>query len=114
MQCPPTNPGLKFKKFHLVPAAFNTSLVSIFNKLKIFANSLTKAILISLWEFSITFAASAILIEGAKYVPASIIELYNLSIINAEYLFDPDVIFKIFVRVLFLSPGLILSGEYPT
>ena len=29
MQCPPTKPGLKGKKFHLVPAAFSTSWVSI-------------------------------------------------------------------------------------
>jgi hypothetical protein len=43
--------------------------------LKIFANSFTKAILISLWEFSITLEASAIFIVGAKCVPAIITDL---------------------------------------
>ena len=61
MQWPPTNPGVNFKKFHFVPAASNTSKVSIFNFENIRENSFTKAILISLWVFSITFAASATL-----------------------------------------------------
>ena len=47
MQWPPTSPGLNGIKFHLVPAASNTSVVSISNKLNIFASSLTKAIFIS-------------------------------------------------------------------
>ena len=29
MQCPPTKPGLKGKKFHLLPAASSTSTVSM-------------------------------------------------------------------------------------
>ena len=65
MQCPPTSPGLNGKKFHFVPAASSTSCVFMSSKLKIFANSFTNAILISLCEFSITFAASATLIELA-------------------------------------------------
>ncbi len=73
MQCPPTNPGLNFKKFHFVPAASNTSNVSIPSLSKIKASSFTKAIFISLCEFSITFAASAAFMLGAKCVPASII-----------------------------------------
>ena len=40
--------GLKFKKFHFVAAASNTSLVSIFNFSKINANSFTRDILTSL------------------------------------------------------------------
>ena len=65
MQCPPTNPGLNFRKFHFVPAASKTSWVSIPNKLKILASSFTKAILMSRCEFSITLEASATLIEEA-------------------------------------------------
>ena len=30
-----------------------------------------------------------------------------------EYLFDPEITLTIFLTVCFLSPGLILSGEYP-
>ena len=30
-----------------------------------------------------------------------------------EYLFEPDTILVIFLSFLFLSPGFILSGEYP-
>ena len=48
MQCPPTKPGLYGKKFHFVPAACKTSKVSIPILSKINANSLTKAIFISL------------------------------------------------------------------
>ena len=78
MQCPPTSPGRNGRKFHLVPAAFKTSSVSIPNLLKINASSLTKAIFTSLCVFSITFAASATLILCALKVPAVIISLYKL------------------------------------
>ena len=111
MQCPPTNPGLKGKKFHLVPAASKTACVSISNKLKIFANSFTKAILISRCEFSITLAASATFIDGAKCVPAVITDLYRLSTLCPISGVEPEVTFKIFSTVCSLSPGLILSGE---
>lgn len=51
----------------LVPAASNTSRVSMPILLKILASSFTKAILISRWDFSITLAASATLMErGAR------------------------------------------------
>ncbi len=69
--------GLKFKKFHFVPAALSTSSVSIPILLKIRANSLINAILTSLCVFSMTLAASATLILGALCVPASIIKLYT-------------------------------------
>ena len=59
MQCPPTSPGLKGRKFHFVPAASSTSLVSMPISRKILASSFTKAMLRSRWLFSITFAASA-------------------------------------------------------
>ena len=48
MQCPPTKPGLKGRKFHLVPAASNIDSVSISNLLKIIASSLIRAIFTSL------------------------------------------------------------------
>ena len=67
------------------------------------------AIFKSLWVFSITLAASAILIESALWMPALIIKEYNFAIIFDDLEFDPEVIFTISVT-LFLSPGLILSG----
>ena len=67
------------RKFHLVPAASKTSLVSIDNLSNIIS-SLISAILRSLCVFSITLAASATLIELHKWVPASMIEPYSASI----------------------------------
>ena len=67
----------------------------------------------SRWVFSIIFAASAIFILGALWVPTVIISLYNLSITLAILGVDPDVIFLTFEIVCSLSPGLILSGLYP-
>ena len=61
MQCPPTNPGLKFKKFHLVFAASKTSEVLIPSLEQIKLISFIKDIFISLCAFSITFDASATL-----------------------------------------------------
>jgi hypothetical protein len=68
MQCSPTNPGVNDKKFHFVPAAFNTSCVSMQSFPNISANSFTNAMLISRCEFSITFAASATFMEDALNV----------------------------------------------
>ena len=50
---------------------------------KIKANSFTYEIFKSRWEFSIALLASATLIEEALWVPAVIIEEYNLFIPNA-------------------------------
>ena len=111
MQCPPTSPGLNLRKFHLVSAASSTSLVLIPILLNILESSFIKAILMSRCEFSITFAASATLIEGARCVPASMIDLYNSSTFFAISGVDPEVTFLIFETVCSLSPGLILSGE---
>jgi hypothetical protein len=66
MQWPPTNPGEKGKKFHLVPAAANTSNVSMRSAWKIGEISFMNAMLRSRWAFSITFAASATHIEGGR------------------------------------------------
>ena len=66
MQCPPTNPGLKGRKFHFVAAAAKTSCVSISILVNILDSSFTNAILMSRCEFSITLAASATFIVGAK------------------------------------------------
>ena len=74
MQCPPTRPGLKFKKFHLVPAASNTSVVSMPMRSNIRANSFTNEILTSRWAFSMALLASATFIEGALWVPAVMME----------------------------------------
>ena len=66
MQCPPTRPGRNGRKFHLVPAASSTSLVSMPSRSKMMASSLTKAMFRSRCVFSITFAASATWIEDAR------------------------------------------------
>ena len=87
--------------------------MSIFNKLKILANSFTKAMLMSRCEFSITFAASATLILEAMYVPATIMDLYRSSTFLATSGVEPEVTFIILVTVCTLSPGLMRSGEYP-
>jgi len=107
-------PGLNGRKFHLVEAASSTSSVSIPIRLNIRASSLTNAMLMSRCEFSITLAASATLMEGARCVPASITERYSPSITEAARGLEPEVTFLIFVTVCSLSPGLIRSGEYPT
>jgi hypothetical protein len=67
----------------------------------------------SLCAFSIALLASATFILEALYVPATIIDLYNLSTISAISGVDQDVTLTIFVKVFILSPGFILSGEYP-
>ena len=66
----------KIQKFHLVEAAFKTSLVFIPNLLKIMLSSFINAIFKSLCEFSITFAASIFMLDTLN-VPALIIFLYN-------------------------------------
>ena len=77
------------------------------------ASSFTKAIFMSLCEFSITFAASATFIVGARWVPAVIILAYSSSTFLPISGVLPEVTFSIFVTVCSLSPGLILSGLYP-
>ncbi len=63
------------RKFHLVPAASSTSSVSMPSLLKMIDSSLIRAILTSRCVFSITFAASATLIQEALWVPATMIVL---------------------------------------
>lgn len=63
--------------------------------------------------YIITLAASATLILLALWVPAEIISLYKLSTIVAISGVEPEVTFLIFVILCSLSPGFILSGEYP-
>ena len=70
MQWPPTSPGVKFRKFHLLPAAARTSWVSISMRLKIIASSLISAMLTSRWVFSMTLAASATRMLDVWWVPA--------------------------------------------
>ena len=57
--------------------------------------------------------ASATFIEETLYVPALIIFLYMESILLAASSVEPEVTFLILTKVFTLSPGLILSGEYP-
>ena len=74
MQCPPTRPGWKFRKFHLVPAASSTSRVSMPREWKRTESSFISAMLRSRWVFSMTFAASATRIDGATWIGAVITE----------------------------------------
>ena len=69
--------------------------------------------LISRCEFSITLAASATFIDGAKCVPAVITDLYNSLTFTPISGVEPAVILRILSTVCSLSPGFILSGEYP-
>ena len=69
--------------------------------------------LMSRCEFSITLAASATFIEGAKCVPAVITDEYKSATFFPVATLEPEVTFNIFSMVCNLSPGLILSGEYP-
>ena len=113
MQWPPTKPGVSFMKFHFVDAASMTSIVEISNEVNSWCNSFINAIFTSLWIFSVTFAASATLIDDASWIPASIIEEYIKDIIFKVSWFEAETTFFIFSIVLTLSPGTILSGLYP-
>ena len=97
----------------MVDAASTTSFVFMPIEVYNWCNSLISAILTSLWIFSVTFAASAIFIDGASWIPASIIEEYKKDITPNVCLLDPDTTFFIFSIVFTLSPGTILSGLYP-
>ena len=110
MQCPPTRPGLNGKKFHLLPAASRTSIVSMSNLSKITDSSLIKAIFKSRCVFSITFAASATLIDEAGKVPADIMLLYRSSISLAVSCVEPLVIFLIFSESIYFISWIELSG----
>ena len=66
MQWPPTRPGRKFRKFHLVRAASSTSWIEMPRRPKIIETSLMKAMLMSRCAFSITLAASAALMPAAR------------------------------------------------
>ena len=82
--------------------------------LNIIDNSFTKAIFISLWEFSITLAASATFILSALCTPASITNSYTFATVSKVSSSIPDTTLTIVSNLWSLSPGFILSGEYPT
>ncbi|CAI8295986.1 MAG: Uncharacterised protein [Cryomorphaceae bacterium] len=75
------------------------------------ASSFTKEMFTSLCAFSIALEASATLIDGAKCVPAVIIDLYSSSTFFAVAGLEPEVTFLIVEIVFILSPGLMRSGE---
>lgn len=64
-------------------------------------------------EFSITLAASATFIVGARWVPAVMTEEYTSLTMRPISGVEPEVTFLIFSTVWSLSPGLMRSGEYP-
>ncbi len=78
MQWPPTRPGRNGRKFHLLPAASNTSSVSIPRRLKSSASSLMSAMFTSRCVFSMTLAASATRMLEALWVPARTIDAIEL------------------------------------
>ena len=63
--------------------------------------------------FSMILAASAVLKFDTLWTPAWIIFLYNLYTKFNAILLEPATTFLILGNVFFLSPGFILSGEYP-
>ena len=74
------------------------------------ASSFISAMLRSRWVFSITFAASAALIELARCTPGSTIVSYSFATLSSVSGVSPETIFRIFVSVCSLSPGLMRSG----
>ena len=70
MQCPPTSPGRKGRKFHFVPAASSTAWMSMPMRLKMIASSLISAMFRSHCVFSMTLAASATRMLSALCVTA--------------------------------------------
>ena len=59
----------------------------------------------SLWVFSMTFAASAVFIVGALYIPASIMDPYRFASVSSVSGVDPETTVEIYVKVCILSPG---------
>ena len=101
IQWPPTIPGVNFIKFHLVAAAAITSFVLMPIEVYNWCISFISAIFTSLWIFSVTFAASATLIDDAWWIPASIIEEYkNVTQLRfgGEYLFPITSTFGCVIR----------------
>ena len=66
------------RKFHLVRAAASTSAVSMPSTWQIAESSFISAMLRSRWVFSMTLAASATLIDDARWMPALTTEPYTL------------------------------------
>jgi hypothetical protein len=61
--------------------------------------------------FSMTFAASATLIDVARCTPAVTTEPYTRATRSSVSSFWPETTFMIFSNVCSLSPGLMRSGE---
>ena len=111
MQWPPTRPGVNRRKFHFVPAAASTSRVGMPSRSKMIASSFISAMLRSRWVFSMTLAASATSIDGARWMPAlddRAVDrgdaLQRLRVLARDDLDDR-------LERCSLSPGLIRSGE---
>ena len=111
MQCPPTRPGAKGWKFHLVPAAASTSRVSMPIRPKIRASSFIRAMLRSRCVFSMTFAASATRIDATRWTPAVTTDSYTPATTSRVVASCPATIFGIRVKTRSRSPGLMRSGE---
>ncbi len=60
-----------------------------------------------------TLAASATLMDSARYTPASTTSSYTFATVSNVSSSIPDTIFVIVSKRCTLSPGLIRSGEYP-
>ena len=86
--------GRNGRKFHLVPAACNTSRVSIPMRPNINASSFINAMFRSRCVFSMTLAASATLMELALCTPAVMMDAYrsptlaNVKLVVAGHHFD--------------------------
>jgi hypothetical protein len=110
MQWPPTRPGRKGRKFHLVPAALSTSRVSMPILWKITESSFIRAMLRSRWVFDDLGGFGHL--DGAGRVHAGGDhrgvgvgdDLEGLGV-------SPETTFMILVTVRSLSPGLMRSGS---
>ena len=100
-------------KFHFVPAASSTAVVSMPRRSKMIASSFIKLMLRSRCVFSITLAASATRTPFASKMPAVITDAYTAEIRASDSASQPLTILRIVATVRSRSPGLIRSGEYP-
>ena len=75
------------------------------------ASSFISAMLRSRCVFSMTFAASATLIDGARCTPAWMIAPYASATRSSVSASSPETTFMIRSSVCSLSPGLMRSGE---
>ena len=81
------------------------------SRAKILESSFINAMFRSRWTFSITLAASAVMMFGALWMPAVIAAPYTAAARFSAFVLWPLTTFTMPVTVCCLSPGLTRSGE---